>query len=193
MSSHLDPFALRFDSIEIDPTRAPTPEAIERALAMVAPKAPETEAPGFYLVDDGGGRFVVDRDFGVISVKDAALLESERGQIHLARLRVVEQSGAVYELDMRLRINGRVPQMVGADEFARLSESVAPAAAAPRIAWTRYAAPTGALGALALGDESASLGGLFTVEIPAVNAPHSDLNVHDALPAPASARAHWSL
>ncbi len=37
---------------------------------------PNASEPGFYLLDDCGGRFVVDRDFGLVSLKDASLLEA---------------------------------------------------------------------------------------------------------------------
>jgi hypothetical protein len=119
----LDPFALSFDSIEIDPTRAPTKQSIERALAICGPRdevltataaAPDLEAPGFFLRDDAGGRFTIDRDMGVISLRDDALLVRERGAVYPVRLRVVEASGASYELDLKLRLTGRVPQVLGA-------------------------------------------------------------------------------
>jgi hypothetical protein len=125
-----DPFAQNFDSIEIDPTRAPAREAIESAMARLAPQdelltasaaAPEFVDPGFYLLEDAGGRFVVDRDMGVVSLADEALLQRERGAVHAIRMRVVEPSGSSYELDMQLRVTGRVPQMVGAEEFAAIA------------------------------------------------------------------------
>lgn len=154
----LDPFAQKFDSIEIDRSRAPSPAAIVSAMALAAPP----EAPGFYLLDDAGGRFVVDREMGVVSLADESLLETECGAIHGVRLKVVEPSGASYELPMQLRLTGRVPQMVGAEEFAALAgltdETIlvaqrTPALIAPakepthvadtapaRVAWTRFSA-----------------------------------------------------
>lgn len=168
----LDPFAQKFDSIEIDPDRTPSPAAIENAMAYVAPHeelltpsaaAPDIATAGFYLLNDAGGRFVVDREMGVVSLADEALLTRERGMVHAVRLRVIEQSGASYELDMQLRVTGRVPQMIGAEEFAAIAgltdetilvaarvpvlvttpeplvEARAPKAPTP-ISWTRFSA-----------------------------------------------------
>lgn len=118
----LDPFSQRFDSIEVDPTRTPAREAIEHAMTYVAPQTPiEPPAPGFYLLNDANGRFVVDREMGVVTLADDSILQSERNSVHAARLRVIEPSGAIYELDMQLRITGRVPQMLGAEEFAAIA------------------------------------------------------------------------
>jgi hypothetical protein len=168
-----DPFTQQFDSIEIDPARTPSQAAIESAMALSAPRedmltataaAPDIVQPGFSLLDDAGGRFVVDRDMGVVTLADEKLLNSERGDVHAVRLRVIEPSGATYELDMRLRITGRVPQMVGAEEFAAIAgltddtivvatrvpvlvtaaePEQTPAIIAPspaQIAWTRFSA-----------------------------------------------------
>jgi hypothetical protein len=118
----LDPFSQRFDSIEVDPTRTPAREAIEHAMAYVAPQTPiEPPAPGFYLLNDANGRFVVDREIGVVTLADDSILQAEHNSVHAARLRVIEPSGASYELDMQLRITGRVPQMLGAEEFAAIA------------------------------------------------------------------------
>jgi len=126
----LDPFAQSFDSIEIDPARTPSQAAIESAFEAMAPReelltpsaaAPEFASPGFYLLADADGRFVVDRDMGVVSLADDTLLEREPGAVHGVRMRVVEQSGAAYELEMQLRVTGHVPQMVGAEEFAAIA------------------------------------------------------------------------
>ncbi|MEZ5972257.1 MAG: hypothetical protein R3C31_10655 [Hyphomonadaceae bacterium] len=118
----LDPFSQKFDSIEVDPKHTPTREAIEYAMANAAPEAPsEPPAPGFYLLNDANGRFAIDRDMGVVTVADESILQTERNAVHTARLRVVEPSGATYELDMQLRITGRVPQMIGAEEFAAIA------------------------------------------------------------------------
>ncbi|MEZ5994358.1 MAG: hypothetical protein R3C25_01245 [Hyphomonadaceae bacterium] len=151
----LDNFAATFDAIDIAGVRAPSRAAIESASTPSAP--PPEEAPGFYLLDDAQGRFEIDRAIGVISLKDEGLLASERGAIHAVRLRVIEPSGARYEMDMQLRLTGRVPQMVGAEDLAALAgveapaprvEAKAAAIAAPAQAaptqWTRYAPATGA-------------------------------------------------
>jgi hypothetical protein len=133
MSSSHDPFSARFDTIEIDPARAPSAAALESAMAAVAP----AEGPGFYLLDDAGGRFVVDREMGIISLKDDAILETQRFDVHPARLLVIERSGARYEMEMRLRLTGHVPQMLGAEDSSFLLDlaagdtpQAAPAAAA---------------------------------------------------------------
>lgn len=112
----LDPFTQNFDAV--DPAQAPTRQAIENAMAHVAPRE---EKPGFYLLNDANGRFTVDREIGVVTLADETLLQSERNAVHGVRLRVVEPSGATYELDMQLRITGRVPQMLGAEEFAAIA------------------------------------------------------------------------
>lgn len=186
----LDPLAPNFDSIEIDPARAPSRAAIEVATP---------EGPGFHLLDDAGGRFVVDREMGVVSLADDALLERERGAVHLARLRVVEPSGASYELQMWLRLTGRVPQMVGAEEFADIAGvEVAPApdaaaAPLPRVAWTRFTAACGAFARPALGAETAPYGALLAPELPPADAVPAELALAGALPAPASAAAAWTI
>ncbi len=118
----LDPFSEAFDSIEIDPARAPSQAAIQNATALSAAQdAPEMPEPGFYLLDNANGRFVVDREMGIVTLAEDSLLRSERNAIYGVKLRVVEPSGISYELEMQLRITGRVPQMVGADEFAAIA------------------------------------------------------------------------
>jgi hypothetical protein len=175
-----DAFCSAFDSIEVDPARAPTPAAIDAAMALVAP----IEQPGFYLLDDADGRFVVDPEFGFISLRDEALLESERGQVHLARLKVVEASGVAYELKLRLRLSGRVPQVV--------SESDAPAATLLASApWAHFTGFLGASVGLAIGDEHAPFA-LLTGQPTHANVAACKLSIA-AAPAPASAHATWSL
>ena len=70
----LDPFAQKFVSIDVDAARSPSAAAIDRAMEIAAPRAQAFETPGFYLIDDAGGRFVVDRDFGVVSLADETLI-----------------------------------------------------------------------------------------------------------------------
>ncbi len=132
-------------------------------MAAVAP----SEEPGFYLVDDAGGRFVVDREMGIITLKDESILETQRFDVHAVRLLVIERSGARYEMEMKLRLTGHVPQMLGAEDSAFLIDLAAgdapqpaPAAApaapvaekaietAPEqvASWTRYSASHAALG-----------------------------------------------
>src|SRR5215470_14619346 len=100
MTTPPDPFSAFFDSVEIDPAKKPSPETIERALAFCGPPQESDDGPGFHLLDDAGGRFVVDPIMGVISLRDETILERERGSIYVARLRVIEQSGERYELDL---------------------------------------------------------------------------------------------
>ena len=115
MTHDTNPLALEGDSSEA----AAAPEVDDDAIALAAPitAAPDGELPGFYLLSDVDGRFVVDREIGVISLADEALLETERDAVHTVRLRVVEPSGASYEIDMPLRITGQVPQLVFAESF----------------------------------------------------------------------------
>lgn len=157
-----DPFSARFDAIEIDPARAPSQAVLDHAFAIAAPTAavPDFTTPGFYLIDDAQGRFEIEREFGVISLKDESILAREHGAVHTARVRVIEPSGASYDMDMQLRLTGRVPQMVGAEDNGFLialaagetqqSAPVAQPAPAPRAEepviaapWTKYAAAHG--------------------------------------------------
>ena len=78
----------------LDPSHAP-----ESALSH--------EEPGFYLVDDAGGRFIVDRQWGIVSVANDDVLAREPGAVHGVMLRVIEPSGASYQLPMQLRLTGR--------------------------------------------------------------------------------------
>ncbi len=196
MNPPLDPFALEFDSIEIDPTRAPSPAAFEHALALAA-----HEAPGFYLLDNAGGRFVIDREFGVVSLRDEGILLLERDTVQVARIKVIESSGASYEMDLTLRLTGRVPQVVGAEDFA-LPSDVAPAIElppAPQLAprdtvhWASYAPSTSNHAAASIGDEDAPFGALLGPDMPRRLGGSAFLSLNEALPAPAPRRAHWSV
>ena len=209
-SAH-DPFSATFDSIEIDPSRTPSLSAIEQAFAVMAPSAaePELETAGFYLVDDADGRFEIDRDMGIISLRDESLLETERLTIHVVRMRVIERSGANYEMEMKLRLTGRVPQMVGAEEFAilasmadGLAEQIASdvvavatpapqvsAAPAPTIAWSQFSAACAKPGKGALPEQN------FVTPLPSANPRLEDagLSMPEMTLAPASPDAEWSL
>jgi len=199
----LDPFALQFDSIELDPARAHS-GAYDHAMALSAPSAaaPDFESAGFYLLDDAGGRFVVDREMGVVSLRDEALLQREHGFVHEARLRVVEPSGLSYEIGLKLRITGRVPQMVGADENAFGAETlsappspVSEAARRRQVAWTTFTATHDAGGAPAplrcCG--ATPYGTLLGAQLPAVSAASANLRLDQAPPAPSSPGAIWSI
>lgn len=130
MISPSDSFSASFDAIALDAATARSPAAIDAAVSACA--APHE--PGFYLLDDADGRFVIDRDFGVVSLRSDALLEAERDAVHLARVLVIEQSGERYELALRLKLTGMVPQAVIADDDAVAT------AQAPRTPWTQYCA-----------------------------------------------------
>lgn len=210
MSQPHDPFALQFDSIEIDPTRAPARAAIERAMASVGPTAAPT-APGFYLLDDCGGRFSVDRDMGVVTLLDDALITTERNAVHDVRLKVIEPSGASYELDLKLRITGHVPQMVGAEDIDFLGTTapveiapphiaaprrvvaIAPEPTAPRLTWTGYSVATHAGGKVSLASETAPYGAVLDrPPLPTAPGPFR-LHLFTPLPQPSARDAAWSL
>jgi len=184
-----DPFAQSFDSIEV--ARAPSPAAIESALHACA--APDDGRPGFFLLDDAEGRFVVDREMGVVMLRDDALLARERGAVYSARLRVVEPSGVSYDLDMQLRITGRVPQVVGSEDFSLGPDTAPNLAAAPRdlarVAWTRFAAALGAQTPSRLRTDGA-YGSLLSAPIPATN-DEIRIAFGETIPAPAPPHASW--
>ena len=208
----LDPFSQSFDAIEVDPTRTQPREAIEHAMAYVAPQTPiEPPAPGFYLLNDANGRFVIDRDMGIVTLADDSILHTERNSVHAARLRVVEPSGATYELEMQLRITGRVPQMLGAEEFAAIAgltdetilvaprvpllivqkdepAPVTQTAPATQQLWTRFSA---AQGHQARAPRVQPRHSFIVPELPPVNEPASF--EFEGLPSAFSAHLPWSL
>jgi hypothetical protein len=150
-SAH-DPFSASFDSIE---PSANARSAIDHVFDLVTPSAaaPDLEAPGFYLVDDAQGRFEIDREMGIISVRDESILASEHLAIHAVRMRVIERSGHSYEMEMKLRLTGRVPQMVGAEDALfdiPVTEAAPVATPEPQTPWTRFAAVHGATAKAAL-------------------------------------------
>ncbi len=189
----LDPFAQSFDSIEIE--RAPSPAAIESAFAAVAPTAaaPDDGQPGYFLMNDAGGRFTVDREMGIVMLRDETLLTREHGAVYPARLRVIEPSGASYDLDLQLRITGRIPQVVGAEDFA-LSGGEAPAPVqiiAPLVAWTSFAPSLGAQTKPALTTEGA-YGALLAPFVPP-SRERIIIALSEPTPGPTPAGAAWSL
>jgi hypothetical protein len=197
MTSPPDPFSAFFDSVEFDPSTKPTPEAIERAIAFCGPPLQGAETPGFYLIDDAGGRFVVDPLMGVISLRDDAILERERGAIHVARLMVVEQSGERYELDLKLRLSGRVPQLVSeedalSDTSAAVEHDDEDVISVPRIHWTRYVAVAGLYTPASLAESDAPYGAMLSVHLPGVVAGFAGLTLVEDLPPPAARDAIWT-
>jgi hypothetical protein len=216
MMSSSDPFSASFDSIDLS-GKAPSKEAFDHAFEVCAPSAAEPEfvQPGFYLIDDARGRFVVDRDMGVVSVKDEATLQQEQGSVHSVTLRVVERSGESYELPMQLRVTGMIPQMVGAEEndffataayelkprkMVALRIDAEPETAAPRAPepvatvsitpWNEYAVANAKLGKGEIVRPRRSLiVPPYPTESPLT---HAALNIADPLP-PVGSPAPWSL
>ena len=190
----LAPSQLSFDSIDVDPAHASSANAIDHALALYARKESEAEAPGFYLLDDVEGRFIVDREMGVVTLSDDGLLATERGATHVARLRVIEPSGARYDMDLRLRISGRVPQMASVDEAELLPELRAAASVEQSVAWSAFSAFSGVCASTLLVREDAPLGGLISgPDLPAFEPGQCVFALTETNPAPASAAAVWSL
>jgi len=169
--------------------------------------APSHEEPGFYLMDDAGGRFIVDRQWGIVSIANDELLAREPNAMHSVTLRVIEPSGASYDLPMQLRLTGRVPQMVGAEEFAMLASmadglaaqiadgaAMAPApraqpAAAPMIAWSQFSAACAQPGKGALPEQN------LATPLPNMNPRLADagLSMPEMTLAPSAPDAEWSL
>ena len=197
MTAPSDPFSAFFDSIEIDPAQKPSPETIERALAFCGPPHESRDSPGFYLINDAGGRFIVDPITGVISLSDEAILERERGAIYVARLRAIEQSGERYELDLKLRLSGRVPQLISEDDALSRKSAAADHDAedmirVPRIHWTRYVAVAGLYTPATLIERDAPYGAMLSVHLPCVAAGFAGLTLIETIPAPASRSAVWA-
>lgn len=188
-----DPFSARFDSIVVKSTNAPSVEAIDSALAAVT-------AGGFELLDNAGGRFAIDPQLGIISVANDAVLARDAGQIHSVRMRVTEPSGARYEMDMALKITGRVPQMIGAEDFGAIATLAADVAPAPPVEVTlpptpfvRYAATQLSGAAAKLGSERAVYGTLLGADLSRSTGARIELRLRDTPPAPARANAAWPL
>lgn len=182
MHSPSDSFAASFDAIALDAATAPSAAAIDAALSACA--APDQ--PGFYLLDDAGGRFIVDRDFGVVSLANEAILEAERDTVHVARLLVIEHSGERYELALKLKLSGIVPQAVVAPPAAPQS----PTQAAP---WALFRAwESTALNDLFL-DERAAFGALLTWTPAAHTDLSADLSLLAPPPPPAARDASWAI
>lgn len=202
MGQPLDPFASSFDSIDPDRgvySRAAFDHTFEQASQRAAVRKSE---PGFYLLDDADGRFTVDRHMGVISIASDALLDAEYNAVHEVRLHVVEQSGASYDLPMKLRVTGRIPSMVGAEDldlFAGLPGFEAPSAPpraetpAPHIGWTSYSVVSGQIGKAPLRIEGAPFAAALE-PMPAPEAPGPyRLHLFTPLPQVSALGAAWSL
>lgn len=152
--------------------------------------------PGFALVDDAGGRFTVDPEFGVISLADDAWLEREAGSVHAVTLRVVEPTGAQYDQRLKLRLTGRVPQVDGSNELAALVGMTGDAAPTPKplpaAAWAQFAAPHGVRRKCPLCGEAAPYGALIAPPLPQqTRAASAMLDFPHRLPRPAPRGAAW--
>lgn len=178
MTPSLESFAEQFDSIEVDPARMPSQQALEAALAACA----TPDGPGFYLLDDANGRFVVDREFGMVMLRDEALLERERNTIQRARLRVIEPSGQSYDLDLKLRLTGAVPQVVGHEEEA-------PA----RAPWASFFVGRDTNAPALPVCESAPFAMLQAAALPADHATPAILTLFKQPPAPTARNAAWAI
>lgn len=215
MNSSPDPFALSFDSIHIEPKRRDGDSMTDLgtnfgAHTAAAPLARET--PGFYLLDDANGRFTIERDTGIVTLAHEHLLSIESGAVHPVRIRVVEMSGASYELNMRMRMTGRVPQIAGAEENDGLAglaasplldlmtpeeksvhEVVVPEP--PALPWVKFSAFAMIAGKQALYGETAPFGALFQIPatLPDVYLDGSELALPAPLPEPSAAIAAWAL
>ena len=197
MTAPSDPFSTFFDAIEIDPANKPSPETIDHALAFCGPPQDGADGPGFHLMNDAGGRFVVDSVTGVISLRDEAILERERGAIYVARLRVIEQSGERYELDLKLRLSGCVPQLVSEEDALSRKSAAADRndkeiISIPRIHWTRYVALAGLYTPASLAESDAPYGAMLSVHLPCVAAGFAGLTLIEDVPAAASRNAIWT-
>lgn len=208
MSQPVEPFAASFDAIDPDRSgisRAAFDHAFTQAAQRTAVRKNE---PGFYLLDDADGRFVVDHVTGVISLASSALLEGEHGAVHDVRLHVVEQSGSSYELPLQLRVTGLIPSMVGAEDIDFSGAATAPAPElparrqialvtsappAPQIGWTSYSAVRCETGKAPLLIADAPFAtSLEPLPMPSAPGPFR-LHLFTPLPAVSALGAVWSL
>lgn len=133
---------------------------------------------------------MVDREMGVVMLRDETLLTREHGAVYPARLRVVEVSGASYDLDLKLRLTGRVPQMLGAEDFGfGAAASTAIALPAPSVAWSAFAVVHGVQAKPEL-DARGAYGALLSPTLPPTKE-RIAITFGDTLPAPAPAHAIW--
>jgi hypothetical protein len=169
---------------------------------------PEADGPAFQLIDDADGRFVIDSEIGIVTIANDTLLQTEFGAVHGVRMRVRERSGATYELALRLRISGHVPQMAESAALDPIDEPAppeperqpkpaprahaAPASfSAPQLHFADDGAPVGGDGYLA---EDEPFGGLrYAQAWPMAGAIAAGLAPSAARLAPASAGARWTL
>ena len=99
---------------------------------------------GFFLIDDCGGRFVIDRESGIVALASQDVLAREPGAVRHVGIRVVERSGASYEMTIALKITGKVPQVSGAEAL----DVFAPEPfTETHVAWERFAPAQASLAA----------------------------------------------
>jgi hypothetical protein len=115
MNSTFDEFSRSFDSIPVDKAKPMALPEAPLAFGEATGEFDDVNGPGYTLLDDAGGRFVIERDTGVISLVHGDLLATDAGLVFPVKFRCVEFSGISYDMELRLKINGRVPQIVGDD------------------------------------------------------------------------------
>lgn len=106
-------------------------------MAQALPDHRDTPAPTFRLVDDCGGRFVIDAETGIVSLRDESWLVREAGAVHTARIEMRERRGGAHAILLRLRITGLVPQMADDSLIGDLGEDDRTFS---QTYWTHYAA-----------------------------------------------------
>lgn len=199
-----DDFSSRFDSISVENAH------LHPGAVADAPIENEN-GPGFTLLNDAGGRFAIERETGIITVLHDETLATDAGAVFTVRLRCVEYSGLSYDQDLKLRVTGRVPLIVGDEandalwrlahgpldvapirrvSMALAEPAIAPAADVAMADWSEFAAFR-AHGARRPLTEPSAFGAL-TGALPSVDV-SANLALVAAPPAPAPAHARWAI
>jgi hypothetical protein len=195
MNQPLDPFAQHFDALNPSPLAG---SVFEDAFNAASLPEPSQDGPGFFLIDDAGGRFAIERETGIITLAHDDILARESGAVFGARVRVQEPSGETYELQLRLRIDGHVPQIAENEPASTLAiaptaqaASAPPAPRGPALDWDVFSASAHQARA-PLGLEDEPFGALIPQVLRAAYA--GALSPLDAkVPNPAPHSARWSL
>jgi hypothetical protein len=150
------------------------------------------------LIDDAGGRFVIDPETGVISLANPGAARSEFGHIHRVRVRSLDLVGGAYEASFHLRVGSPLPEVVmpdGADPLGGdpLAFALAPPPAAPMRAWCEIAAAVGAVRPRSTAREEAPFGAALGADCAAYPAMRATAALHldTPPPAPAPRDARW--
>lgn len=202
-----DDFSSRFDSISVE-------NAHLHAGAVTEASLENDSGPGFTLLNDAGGRFAIERETGIITVLHDETLATDAGAVFTVRLRCVEYSGLSYDQDLKLRVTGRVPLIVGDEandalwrlahgpldiapvapvrrvSMALAEPAIAPAADIAMSAWSEFAAFRAHAARRPL-DEPSTFGALIGT-LPSVDV-NANLALAAAPPAPAPAHANWAI